>query len=298
VRVDSGIAAGSEVTPHYDSLLAKVIASGSDRDQALERLRHALADLRILGLPTNAGYLGRLLEVDAVRAGALDTGLIERGAADAEPSERESADALVAAAAIETLEQEVAARGDDPWDKLIGFRLSGRAPLAWELERAGGAVVTVRVDGTPDAATVAVLDGDGEIAEQVAVSARALGGDRASVTQGGRARIWDHASAGAGELWLAAGPDAFAFKVVEPIVEGAAGGDQGSLEAPMPGTVLEVRVAAGDAVEEGQVLVVMESMKMELTLTAPVDTTVAEVLVALGDGVKQGQPLVELEPVE
>jgi len=296
VRVDSGIAAGSQVTPHYDSLLAKVIASGADRDQALERLGHALADLRILGLATNAGYLGRLLEVDAVRAGALDTALIESGAAAAEPAEGESAEALVAAAAIETLVLEEAARGDDPWDRLVGFRLSGRAPLAWELER-GGAPVTVRVDGTADAAAVAVLDGDGEIAAEAAVSARALDGERAAVTQDGRARIWDHVAAPDGQRWLAAGPDAFAFKVVEPVVEGAAGGDQGSLEAPMPGTVLEVRVAAGDAVTEGQVLIVMESMKMELTLTAPVDTTVAEVLVALGDGVKQGQPLVELEPV-
>jgi acetyl-CoA/propionyl-CoA carboxylase biotin carboxyl carrier protein len=110
----------------------------------------------------------------------------------------------------------------------------------------------------------------------------------------GRARLWDHAVLGA-DRWVAAGPDAFAYRLAELVVEGAAADSGGALEAPMPGSVLSVRVAAGDQVEEGDVLVVVESMKMELTLTAPHDATVQEVRVAAGDQVTQGQSLVELE---
>jgi acetyl-CoA/propionyl-CoA carboxylase biotin carboxyl carrier protein len=297
VRVDSGVREGSEIGSFYDSLLMKVIAYGEDREQAMERLDHALGDLRLLGLATNAGFLRRLCAFGAVRAGDLDTGLIERGEVAALPGEGERREALVAAAAAEALELRATADGDDPWQKLVGFRLDGPAPLTIELAPRGAEPIAVRVEGEPGDAVVTVGASDGETGAapaSVAVAARALDDGRVSVAQEGRARVWDLASSD-GERWLAAGPDAFAVRLVEPVVEGAAAADQGSLEAPMPGTVLELRVAAGDSVVEGQVLVVMESMKMELTLTAPAETTVSEVLVAVGDGVKQGQPLVELE---
>jgi acetyl/propionyl-CoA carboxylase alpha subunit len=99
------------------------------------------------------------------------------------------------------------------------------------------------------------------------------------------------------DRWVAAGADSFSFRLAELVVEGTSAGADDALEAPMPGSVLSVRVAAGDEVGEGDVLVVVESMKMELTLTAPHDATVREVRVAEGDQVKQGQSLVELEAV-
>jgi biotin carboxyl carrier protein len=93
------------------------------------------------------------------------------------------------------------------------------------------------------------------------------------------------------------GADAFAFRLAELVVQGGSGAAEGALEAPMPGSVLSVRVAAGDQVSEGDVLVVVESMKMELTIVAPHDAAVREVRVAAGDKVAQGQSLVELEAV-
>jgi acetyl-CoA/propionyl-CoA carboxylase biotin carboxyl carrier protein len=289
IRVDSGVRVGSEVTAHYDSLLAKVIATGADRTEALEHLSRALTDLRILGVTTNAGYLARLIATDEVRAGDLDTGLIERDVADPLPAAAEMSEAAVAVASVETLALHEPGGADDPWDDLVGFRLEGTAAEDWELVPAGGGeTLVVSVRGTPQAATVAVGD------RSHGLSAAAVDATRVSVALDGQARIWDHADCG-GERWVASGPDSFAFRLVEPVVQGAETAAEGSLEAPMPGTVLDVRVGAGDDVSQGDVLVVMESMKMELTLTAPGDATVAEVLVVAGEGVKQGQALVELE---
>ena len=95
VRVDSGIRLGSEISGSYDSLLLKVIGSGHDREEALERVQRALKDLLLLGVKTNAGFLARLLAAREVRTGELDTGLLERGIIEplAPPREaREAAD--------------------------------------------------------------------------------------------------------------------------------------------------------------------------------------------------------------
>ena len=155
VRVDSGVRTGSQVSSFYDSLLMKVIASGKDREQAIERLDRALGELRLLGLTTNAGFLRRLVTLDSVRAGEMDTGLIERGEVAALPGDGELREALVALAAAESLELR-AAEGDDPWQTLVGFRLSGRAPLALELGPRGADPVPVSVAGEPGEAEVTV----------------------------------------------------------------------------------------------------------------------------------------------
>jgi len=288
IRVDSGVRAGSVVGPHYDSLLAKVVATGADRAEALDRLAGALRELRVLGVATNAGFLARLLDLPAVRAGALDTGLIERGEAASLPSDEDRLEALVAATAAEALALRERA-GDDPWDALAGFRLGEPAPLRWEWARAGDAETTVvELLGPPEDATVTVGG------HALALSARRAGDGRVAITLDGRTRVWDHAAAG-DERWLSAGADAFALRAVEAVVEHAEALAEGSLEAPMPGTVLAVRVTAGDTVTEGEALVVMESMKMELTVAAPAAAVVARVCVRPGDRVTQGQALVELE---
>jgi acetyl-CoA/propionyl-CoA carboxylase biotin carboxyl carrier protein len=284
VRVDSGVRLGSTVSGSYDSLLLKVISTGEDREEALERVMRALKDLRLLGVKTNAGYLARLVAADEVQAGELDTGLLERGVAEPLPPASEAREAAIAAAAIESLALAERAAAGDPWDALPGFRVTGDAGVEWELEPIGGeGTVTVHVLGP-----AVHVSG-----HELAMAAAEAGEGRIRVELDGRARLWDHAVLG-DERWVAAGADAFAFRLAEMVVEGASAEADGTLEAPMPGSVLSVRVAAGDEVDEGDVLVVVESMKMELTITAPRQATVREVRVAAGDQVTQGQSLVEL----
>jgi acetyl-CoA/propionyl-CoA carboxylase biotin carboxyl carrier protein len=280
IRVDSGVEAGSEVTTHYDSLLAKVIAHAPARDAALERLDRALASLSILGPPTNTAFLRRLLADPAVRAGELDTGLVARLPAAAAAAQQDEDAALVAVLA-RTLER---APGDDPWERLRGWRLDGRAPQRWRMapERGGGAVALVvdgdraHVAGSPDRVACAEPHPDG-----------------LAVTLDGRRRVW--ACARDGDL-VRVGIDgrAWAFRE-QPLALRRDVRERGAaLEAPMPGSVLDVRVQAGDSVRAGDVLLVLESMKMELEVVAPEAGTVQRLAVAAGDRVSGGQVLVAI----
>ena len=264
VRVDSGIEGGSEVTAHYDPLLAKAIASGTDRAQALARLDRALAELRVVGPTTNAPWLRALLARPEVRAGELDTTLIERlGAAVAVPV---PADDLPGLAVVALLGTPVS---DDPWDALDGWRLGGvRAPARMRLYGPAGPLDAVAPSGVRRVRDRLILEGEGGVGRVVEVHPD---GDAVWLVDGGVPSRWSVAVDRAGAR--------------------SAGG---SLDAPMPGTVIDVRVEPGAAVAEGDTLVILESMKMELAIQAPADGVVADVFVATGDRVAQSAPLVAL----
>ena len=283
VRVDSGVERGSEVTTFYDSLLAKVIAHAGSRELALSRLDGALAHLAIIGPPVNTAFLRRLLADPNVRAGQMDTGLVERLPAPA-PEPRADVDAAAAAALARTLE--LGGEGD-PWKALVGWRIDGPAPLRWRLEPVGG--------GETQEVVVAggrVRVGDGPAR---AASAQWAEGGALTVTLEGERRSWAHAREG--ELTrLGLDGCAWGFREERVVLREGSVSAGAWLEAPMPGNVLAVNVDEGDAVSEGDVLVVLESMKMELEVVAPSDGVVGELAVSRGERVELGQPLVAVGP--
>jgi len=274
IRVDSGVDIGSEITTYYDSLLAKVVAHAPTRAEALARLDVALGQLVVLGPATNTAFLRGLLADPNVSAGLLDTGLVERRSPDPPDPERDR-DAATAAALARSLE--LAGPGDDPWDTLTGWRVEGSASLRWVLEAAaGGDAIDIVVSGEPG--EQAELTPDGMLV----------------VTRDGERRTW--AQARNGDItYVGIDGRAWAFRESVPRLRDDATSAAGALEAPMPGSVLHVGVKAGDSVSEGDVLVVLESMKMELQVVAPETGTVEEIAVAAGDRVTRGQLLVALK---
>ncbi|MFY0515330.1 acetyl-CoA carboxylase biotin carboxylase subunit [Streptomyces anulatus] len=275
VRTDSGLSEGVPVGSLYDPMLSKVIAHGPDRASALRKLRAALADTVILGVPTNAGFLRRLLAHPDVVSGDLDTGLVEREAEglvpDGVPDE-------VYAAAAAVRRDALAPRPDaggwtDPFSVPSGWRTGGvPAPLTFPLRVAGADPVTY---GAPASATVTP--------------------DRVTVELDGTVGHF-HRSGD----WLGRDGDTWHVQDHDPVeasLSGAGRSGADTLAAPMPGTVTVVKVAVGDEVEAGQSLLVVEAMKMEHVISAPHAGTVTELDVTAGATVAMDQILAVVAPV-
>ncbi len=285
VRVDSGLAVGTVVGSDYDPMLAKVIAHAVDRPSALSALDRALADTAVLGVTTNVEFLRFLLADPDVVAGRLDTGLLDRRTVDfaaAQPGD----DELVAAAAHKWLSSWPVQAGN-LWAVPSGWRIGRHAPFTVRL-RAGERTDHVHLTGTPDAATAVVESGQSRT-----VSAFFDDGLLALTLDGLRTEY--RVAAAEGRVWLSrAGCTSVIDEVREaPVRPDEAHSGDAELVSPMPGSVVAVNVADGDMVDVGAVVVAVEAMKMEHSLTAPVDGKV-HLLVAVGDQVKVGQPLARI----
>ena len=220
VRVDDAIEAGSEVGTDYDSLVAKVIAHAHDRETALAKLDRALADTAVLGVTTTTGFLRGLLGLEDVRAGRLDTGLVERLDGFGRPAEDEE---VARAAALVSLALAAERAGDDPFARVDGWRPGG--PASGD---AGAGDRRRRARPSPCAC---------------ATGRRRSSGWRptCSPSTGGPTRY----ALDGDTLWL--GRDGHVWRVRRPSVEEVSGaGADGDLRAPMPGQVLLVPRAVGD----------------------------------------------------
>ena len=289
VRLDAGFGQGDAISPWYDSMVAKLIVWGEDREQALARLRAALAGTRLVGLHTNVAFLHRVAGTRSFAGADLDTALIER--------EREAlfeAPGLplrwaVAGVLAHVLAQEQALQGSDPWSRRDGWRLAGGARRRLDLE-VEGVHHPVRVERSHDGGCVLEVAG-----ERLALEAAALDAERLDVTLAGERRLLEVHAAGA-RYAVFAGAERAEVVEFDLLAHAGDAAVEGRLSAPMPGKVLSLAVAAGQAVRRGQALAVMEAMKMEHTLHAPRDGVVQELLVAVGEQVAEGAELLRLEP--
>jgi len=289
-RVETGVREGDAVTPFYDPMIAKIITWGADREAARTRLGRALAETGVLGLATNLGFLARVIGDADFAAARLDTGFIERRKAALLPALAPAPERALIAAALFCLAGPVAEPDPDPdpWARRDGWRLNlAKAPQTLVF-RCGEEELHV-------AATASGKGWDLQIGERHCQAAAAFTTDGAAIltVDGARSRALvlghgdDIAVFIAGVNWR--------FERVDPLAP-PAGADvhAGRLSAPMPGRVVQLLVAAGDAVRQGQALIVIEAMKMEHTIAAPRDGTVEAVRYAVGDLVEEGAELIAL----
>ena len=288
LRVDGGVRGGDAVTPHYDPMIAKVVAHGADRVAALERLAGALHEFEIAGVVTNVPFLSRLVAEPGFRAGAVDTGLIDREL-DALLARGSVPDPVLASAAMHAAgalaPPAAAGTWSDPWSALAGWRLWGVARQR----------VHFRIDADAVEALVTFVEGGTRIdAGSTSLTVRPVrrDGGRMLLDLADRIVPVRIVPAGTGLYVL---HDGRTYTVTLPdhaVEDGETASRLVHVTAPLPGKVVKVSVRNGDTVERGAALVVLEAMKMELGVEAPRGGRIDEVAVSEGDQVVEGAVLV------
>ena len=283
VRVDTGVETGAEIGVHYDPMMAKVIAHGTDRAAAVVALREALRQTEIVGVEHNVPYLRNVLAHDAFLDGTYTTGLAEDEASALTPVD-EPLSVLAAALALVA-----GVRDAGPWSTADGFQTNlpreqrfvlrrGRKRLDIDVTRAGDAFHVETPEGTFEARRVVFEDDHlHALVGNVRLSAAVyrIGSDVFVVKDGATERLQLRSL------------DVSDFRTVAST--------SGKVTAPMPGNIVALSVAVGDRVKAGQTLVVLEAMKMEHNITAPGNGKVSALNVAVGERVEEGAELVVLD---
>ncbi len=261
IRIDTGVAEGDRISPYYDPMIAKLIATGRDRDEAIDRLVDVLEEVEVWPVKTNAGFLAKAAADPDFRAGEVDTGFIPAKIDSLVPDPAPS-EGVWNLAANAMLASDFGNRSEpsDPWRALQGFRANAVTDLSVAL-RHGHETRIIESQGDEQLEGVATAHGD--------------------------------------NMLVFARGQAFVFTL--PGAAGGAGGgaaSDGSLLSPMPGRVIGVDVRQGDRVAKGQKLLTLEAMKMEHSLTAPFEGVVAELNASEGAQVTEGTLLARVEKGE
>jgi acetyl-CoA/propionyl-CoA carboxylase biotin carboxyl carrier protein len=310
IRIDSSLLEGLEISSDYDPMVAKVIAWGPDRHAALDKLDTALSRYTALGIDTNVEYLRLLINDADVRAGRLDTGLIERRMPGF--TFRRAGDAELIAAAMQfwVLDQ-APPTVRSPWDSVRGWRVGAPAPWRMSFGTPDGGLATVAVTWLSNAAlghaSARVNNGPARQVKVLGLSSDAvrleLDGEELRFAQGA---LWEEHPPRGNPRSVFLGNKGWSCRLellsresrlarVLAGIEREEGAADPAVRSPMPGTVVSVAVRNGDTVETGQVLLSVEAMKMEHQLVAPLGGTV-HISIASGDLVKADQVLATIHP--
>lgn len=288
VRIDDGVREGGEISPFYDSMIAKLIVHGATRDEALARLDAALAQTHIVGVQTNVQFLRGVLATESFAKANLDTALIERERAVLFDREPLGLPLAAAASIARTLFDERATGTPDPFSQRDGWRSLGTTARIFAFE----------FRGETQTATLRYLH-DGALTLDVGsvrgplVIGRLPNGQIELAFNGARHTLDVYEGQGAAHVFGDKG--ATRITAIDRLAHaGDSQAEGGRLTAPMPGKVVSFAVKAGDKVAKGQPLAVMEAMKMEHTIAAPADGTVEELLYAPGDQVTEGAELLRI----
>jgi 3-methylcrotonyl-CoA carboxylase alpha subunit len=294
LRVDAGYRAGDVVSPHYDAMLAKVIAWAPTRDGAIDRLIHELEESDVRGVTTNIPFLTALIGHASVRANAIDTGFIERELKHLAPDPPPPHDLELGAAVAAILQEEARAdqgKAKSPWGT-AGWMLVGRRRRVFAFRHGHGSEQQVSLHYGKG--STALVIGDREM--DFAAVPNAAGGIDLTLN-GVKSRVT--AIVEGHELYLRTRNGRFEMHWVDPFGgddEEQAGEDK--IVAPLPGTVVALLAEVGTKLEKGAPILTLEVMKMEQTLRAPFAGVLKAIKCKVGDIVGEGVELAEIEPAD
>jgi len=293
LRIDAGYREGDVVSPHYDAMLAKVIAWAPTRAAAIERLNRGLAETDVRGIVTNIPFLSALLTHPDVRANAIDTGFIERELKKLAPPPAAPGDLELCAAVAAILDDETKAahaEAHSPW-RTAGWMPVGRRQRVFALRDRQGAEQKITLKYGNGPATLSIDARDFAFACSPGVD-----GEFDLTLDGMKSRIL--AVIEGHELYLRTRNGRFDLHWVDPF-----GGDdeeqvgEDKIVAPLPGTVVALLAEEGARLEKGAAILTLEVMKMEQTLRAPFAGVLKLIKCKVGDIVQEGVELAEVEPL-
>ncbi len=290
VRVDTGVRQGDTVTLHYDPMIAKLVARGASREDALRRLRLALEAYEIAGPHTNRDFLLRVAEHQAFAAGDVDTGFVDKHATDLLAATEDVADVLVLATLHLMLMRRTLAGPQSAWDESCCWHnnLDVRETFRFTRGDVGHEVVAVHARGR-----LSLICGE----RTFDIASYREDAGHIEVECGGR-RLRSAVAQGDAELTIITRRQTVRLMLDANVRADDAeeGSSAGVVDAPMPGRVIEVFVRDGDSVERNAPVLVLEAMKMEYTIRAPVAGAVRSLLLRAGDQVSEGARLFAIEP--